>query len=142
MASLAVKTVFFPGTASGRQAILSVAQERLVARDEAMDYDFRGNTLVSSNLNMAALAWRLAKINVSRTPTEFKVAWIDYVHGWERKAAYDVKQLARDAGQIYAAKVDPSGLNDVSRRWDQRDTDELWHRCRRAAARSGVDLPP
>lgn len=142
MASLAVKSVFFPGTATRRQAILSAATERLTAQEEAMDYDFRGNTLVSSNLNTAALAWRLEKIDVSKTPADFKVAWLDYVRGWKRKAAYDVKQLARDAGQIYAAQVDPSGLNDISRRMDGRDTVELWHRCRLAAAKAGVDLPP
>lgn len=142
LASLVVKTVLFPGTASGRQAILSAATERLTAQEEAMDYDFRGNTLVSSNLNTAALAWRLEKIDVSKTPADFKVAWLDYVRGWKRKAAYDVKQFARDAGQIIAAQVDPSGLNDISRRMDGRDTVELWHRCRLAAAKAGVDLPP
>jgi hypothetical protein len=141
LASLTVKTVFFPGTASGRQAIIRVCAERTTAQQRSMKI-VRGGFGSFTNLNLQAYSAALQRIDAGRCPKKFRLAWLDYVHAWERWAGYGLVGMLRDVGELVPAAIAAGGMTDVSRRWERMNTSEAWRTVERVAVEYGVDLPP
>jgi hypothetical protein len=137
----AVAVAFESQRVQERQAMRQVFSARLEAR-QAVQSVFRGGLGSFTNFDRVLYVKKLSQIPIQRTPTKFRLAWFDYVCTWERFAGYGAGSLIRDGAQVWAAPVDPSGLNDISRRWEKMDTTEAWRAVKRTALEFGIDAPP
>jgi hypothetical protein len=81
----------------------------------------------------------LRKVDVSGCPEDFRLAWVDYVHTWERNANADIIDAGKDVAALITA-MKTWNFERSLKRADQRDIEEALKTLERIAAAHGIAM--
>lgn len=79
----------------------------------------------------------LKKIDPSDCPEDFRLAWIDYVHAWDRKAMKTLGELTKGTAALTTGLA-TKNFSHTLKRAEQRDVAEAFRGVQRVAVAYGV----